>query len=86
MTVMAVFDRAVGAFGRPIFVPAPGAGIRSFQDEVNRVADDNLMNRHPDDYELFELGQFEESTGLFTLLDRPRQVALGKQLVTNGRE
>lgn len=83
--VLSVRDRAVEAFGRPIFVPAVGAGIRSFQDEINRVAEDNLMNRHPDDYDLYELGRFDDSSGRFHLLEEPRQIAIGKQLLVNGR-
>lgn len=79
--ILAVRDRAVDAFMRPIFVAAVGVGLRSFQDEVNRVAQDNLMHTHPEDYDLYELGQWDDSTGRFVLLPEPRMVAIGKQMV-----
>lgn len=80
-TVVSVRDRAANAFGRPAFVTAAGAGIRSFQDELNRAGADNVMNQHPDDFDLFELGVFNDETGKFVLFDEPKQIAVGKQLV-----
>lgn len=78
--IVSVFDRASNAFGRPIFVPAIGAAIRSFQDEINREAQDNTMYHHPDDYDLFELGTYNDEDGSIEALDRPKQIAIGKQL------
>jgi len=63
---------------RPFFVPAIGAAVRSFGDEVKRVAPDNELSRHPDDYELFELGQFDDSSARFQMLPEPRSIARGK--------
>ena len=63
--VVAVKDSAVGAFNRPFFVPALAVARRGFVDEVNRVGEDNLMNRHPDDYELWLLGTFDDESGVF---------------------
>lgn len=78
--MLAIKDRAVDAFGRPIFFPAVGAAVRAFQDEMNRVAPDNTMNAHPDDYDLYLLGTFEDATGHFEVEAIPKQVAIGKQL------
>lgn len=63
--VVAVYDSAVQAYGRPIFVPSVGAAMRSFQDEVNRKAEDNPMWAHPDDYEMFALGAWDDLSGMF---------------------
>lgn len=63
--VCAVFDSAVHSFGQPFFVPAIGAAIRSFTDEVNRSAVDNMLNQHPDDYTLHVLAVFDDDDGLF---------------------
>lgn len=64
--VLAVFDSAVQAFGQPIFVPAIGAGIRSFSDEVNRAAPDNQFANHPDDFQLHYIADFDDESGSFT--------------------
>lgn len=61
----ACFDSAVQAYMRPIFVAAPAAGVRSFVDEVNRKDDANPLYAHPDDFELRQLGIWDDETGLF---------------------
>lgn len=66
LTVCSVFDNAVGAFMRPFYTRSRNEAIRSFTDEVNRSAEDNPMHRHPSDYALFHLADFNEDTGAFT--------------------
>lgn len=63
LMIVSVFDTAVQADGRPLFVPTKGAAMRSFTDEVNRKAEDNPMWAHPEDYELYFLGWFDDSSG-----------------------
>lgn len=77
-TVMAVWDSAVQSFGQPFFVAAVGAGTRSFTDEVNRQEQGNTLNAHPDDYELYVLGYFNEEDGTFA--NDKRLVARAKDL------
>ena len=77
--VVAVRDRAADTFGSPFYVVAIGQAIRSFSDEVNRRADDNQLFQHPEDFDLYELGVFDDSTGLFET-GVPRQAAVGKDL------
>lgn len=81
---MSVFDVAVNGYGRPLFVPHVGAGIRSFTDEVNRASDGNTMHDHPEDFVLFELGKYDDADGSFKLLDKPRMVVRGGE-VKNAR-
>jgi len=80
MLVCTIRDRAAEAYGRPFFLPATGVAIRSFQDEVNRNAPDNQIYAHPDDFDLFELGMFDDFDGSFVLHEAPKLLALGKQL------
>lgn len=84
--VVSVRDVAAKAYGRPMFVASVGQAIRSFQDEINRQSQDNVMYMHPEDFELFELGTFDEENGQFVNLDFPKSVAVGKQMSTKGRE
>jgi hypothetical protein len=78
--IFSVKDRAADAFGRPLFVPSAGLAIRSFSDEVNRSADDNQMFHHSDDFDLYELGSYDDSTGIIECHPQPLQRALGKQV------
>lgn len=80
LKICAVFDTAVQAFGRPIFVPAIGAATRSFTDEVNRKDQDNQLNQHPEDFELYYLADFDEATGTFITTEPKRILTRGKDL------
>jgi len=66
LRVCAIFDSATLAYGRPIFVTADGQAIRSFMDEVNRADGDSDLRKHPDDFVLFSLGTFDDSSGIFS--------------------
>lgn len=81
LTVVAVFDSAVGAYGRPVFVPSRGVAIRSFGDEINRSAPDNQMHHHPEDFHMVALATFDEETGMFVNESPQITLARGKDLV-----
>ena len=81
--VVSVYDRAAETFGRPVFVPAKAAAIRSFSDEVNRDDPSNDLRRHPDDFDLYILGEFDDSKGVFTSNDSgPVVLVRGKDVVS----
>lgn len=61
--VVAVRDRQAEVFGQPVFAVSVGTAIRSFSDEVNRVSPDNALNKHPEDYDLYQLGVFHDTNG-----------------------
>lgn len=73
--VVAVRDSAVDAYARPFFVPSTAVAVRSFRDEVNRA--ESPMHAHPGDYELFELGSFDEESGKFENLASVRSLVRG---------
>ena len=81
--IIAVRDRAVAAFNRPIFVNSLGQATRMFRDEINRAptpGNDNIMYQHPEDFDLYDMGAWDEETGKFSMLEVPRQIAIGKDM------
>ena len=80
MVICSIRDSAADAYGRPFFLPSVGVAIRSFTDEVNRPSEDNQIYQHPEDFDLFEFGEFDDTSGRFTLLDVPKQLALGRMV------
>jgi hypothetical protein len=80
LVLCSVKDRAADAYGRPMFVPSTGVAIRSFSDEINRQSDDNQLYHHPDDFDLYEFGEFDDNNGKFSLHDEPKLLSLGKQV------
>lgn len=86
--VCSVVDRAAGCFGTPFFVPAKGVGIRSFTDEVNREDKANQLYLHPEDFDLYCLGDFDDNQGGFVceqvMLVRGKDVV--KSVAANGQQ
>jgi len=80
LILASVKDRAAEAYARPMFVPSAGVAIRSFSDEINRSDPENQLYNHPDDFDLYEFGEFDDSTGLFDLHEQPKLLSLGKQV------
>jgi hypothetical protein len=80
LVICAVKDRAADAYGRPMYVPSVGVAIRSFQDEINRSDADNQLYNHPDDFDLYEFGEFDDNSGVFELHEQPKLLSLGKQV------
>jgi len=81
--VVSVFDRASEVFGRPVFVPARAAAVRSFTDEVNRDDANNDLRRHPDDFDLYILAEFDDGKGIFLADDSyPAVLVRGKDVIS----
>ena len=72
-TMIAVKDAKVGSYARPVPVVNAATGVRAFPDAVNDPSTE--YHKHPEDYTIWELGSFDDQTGLFTNLDTPIQLA-----------
>jgi len=70
--IVAVKDLALGAFLPPFFVPAVGVAVRQFGDEVKKA--DSPMAGHPEDFELFHFGVFDDA-GHFEIFRDPERLA-----------
>lgn len=64
LQVFAVFDSKAGFFGNPFFDQKEGSAIRNFADAVNDTSNpNNMWNKHPEDFSLFCLGEFDNNSG-----------------------
>lgn len=81
LKVCCVYDSAVESFGQPFFVPHVGAATRSFADEVNRQ--DSEIGKHPQDYELYFVGEFDQVTGSFLNCSNAERLVRAVDLVNN---
>lgn len=57
-----VYDSKALAFLQPFFSVSNGAAIRAFEDVVRDGQ--SPISKHPGDYQLYELGQFDDRSGL----------------------
>lgn len=71
-----IYDVKSETYTAPTVNPARGQAIRSFSDAVNS-GKDNVLATHPEDFTLFELGEFNPYTGEIKLYDAKQAVANG---------
>lgn len=79
LLAFSVRDSAVEQYGNPMFMLSRGQAHRSFADEVNRPAEDNQMYKHPTDFELYLIGEYDTDTGHYEPC-MPDLVARGKDV------
>ena len=58
--IYCVYDEKAGAYLQPWFLPTDGMALRAFADCVNDG--DHNFGRHPHDYSLFRVGEFDDAT------------------------
>lgn len=78
--VVVIKDTAIKGFMKPFFVPQTPAAVRALRDEVNNPQSQGDMFKHPDDFELYELGTFNDESCRFELFDDPKMVCRAKDL------
>lgn len=70
----AIYDNKTEAFNAPFFAPTDGAAVRMIQDAL---ADPNTMlARHPQDFNLFHVGEWHSKTAQVIGLNAPRNMGL----------
>lgn len=79
LRVFSVLDKAVSAYLQPFFAPTVGAAIRSFGDVVNDPS--HQFAKHVDDYVLYDLGEFDDSTGFLIPRQEPERVIDGRNML-----
>lgn len=76
--IYAVYDSKAQSYTTPFFDHAEGRALRTFADCCND--DGHQFGKHPEDYTLFNLGQYDDSTGTITQ-DKISSIATGITLL-----
>ena len=79
LKAFAIHDSVAQAFNTPFFMHNAGIAVRVFQDNVNSD-DENNISKHPEQFVLFELGEYDDSTGIITPYDSPKALHTGIEL------
>lgn len=70
--IYAVYDKKAQAYRYPHFLKQHGEAIRALEDSVNETQNSqNQIARHPADFALCHLGDFDDSTGKIIGLNAP---------------
>ncbi len=66
--IFTIYDEKAQVFLPPFFVPTLGIATRAFSDCIN--SEDHQFAKHPQDYTLFQLGEFFDHDASFEVIDR----------------
>jgi len=73
LQIFTVYDIKARAYLPPFFVPSIDVAKRTFLDAA--LETDHQFGKHPEDYNLMHLGQFNDENGTFNILES--KVSLG---------
>lgn len=80
LKVYSIYDVAAKAYMQPFFMHNDGLALRAFQDNVN-TKEENQISKHPEQFTLFCLGEYDDSKGQFQSLEAPKAMAVGTEVL-----
>lgn len=80
LKLCSVYDSKTMVFNTPFFQLTTPAALRSFGDLANDPQ--STVFRHPGDYVLYELGEFDDATGEVSMYAQHKHLGIGSQFLT----
>ncbi len=84
LRAFSIFDQKAKAYMAPFFYGEVGQATRAFTDMVNKP--DHTLGMHPEDYVLFEVGQFDDTTGRLEAYVGPELVVAALQVISGAED
>lgn len=75
MRIFSCYDSKAEAYLNPFLLRSRGEALRSFENVVNTPDNNSWIYKNPEDYTLFEIGEFDERTGVIKAYEA--KVSLG---------
>lgn len=79
LRIYSIRDSKGEIFNNPFFNKTHGEAERNFRDLVNDKQ--TTVGRHPEDYDLYHIGEYDDNTGKIQPLDTPQHIVKAVQLV-----
>lgn len=76
--ILSLLDLKAEMFNRPFVVPQIAVAVRDLQDQPA----DSPVRKYPGDFVLYEIGLFDDTTGLIEAWDKPVRVVGAVDLFT----
>lgn len=73
INTFSIYDEKAQAFNVPFFQTHVGQAIRSFSDLAKDPQ--STISRHPEDYHLYHIGEFDDHDAKIVSFNEPRLVA-----------
>ena len=85
--IFSIRDQKGEIFHPPFYKTTHGEAERDFQTTVND--EKSMLNKYPEDFDLYYLGEYDDQTGTFDSLDTPQHLLKAVSTIsraTNVRE
>lgn len=79
--VYSIRDNKMASFGVPVIIENDAVATRQFGDVI-MSGGDNVMCKHPADFTLYYLGEYDMNTGKFENEPCPVALATGSDFIT----
>lgn len=76
--IICIRDIVADVYAQPQFAVNTGGAIRAFGDQCKDKNPQNIVGQHPEDFELYELGEYDDGEAKFIIEGKPKQIAIGK--------
>lgn len=81
--IVTVKDRALDTYNNPFTTSTTAQAVRTFADEINSDPNRSAVALHPDDYDLYIVGYYDEQSG--QIQPTPTELVVrGKDLIRKG--
>lgn len=77
--VYSIYDACVDAYMQPFFRRAKGEAVREFSEAC--ADDKSPISKYPQSFVLFQIGEFNDCNGMFTLLPAPYSLGNGLEYI-----
>lgn len=77
--VYSIYDSKTEGYLQPFYQQTKGQAVRGFTEVVNDKS--SQIGKYPEDYTLFELGDFDDTNCKFSIYDTPKSVGVGIEFV-----
>lgn len=79
LVAYSVLDDKAGIYAHPFFVANDNIAIRTFADECKNPQ--SILNKHPEDFRLYRVGKFDDTTGVFAPTAKPEYITTAKDFI-----
>jgi lipoprotein signal peptidase len=77
--IFSIYDSKAEAYNSPFYMQTQSLAIRAFTDEANNV--DSQIGKHPADFTLFYMGEYDDHTASFNLEDTKISLGVASEFV-----
>jgi len=81
LNVYTIYDDAAKAYMQPFMFQTDGLAVRAFQDNINSDKSNNI-SEHPEQFTLFKVGEFDDSTGAISTYEPSVNLGNGRTFKT----